>query len=136
MIGHREPQMPVKARKGPRSEKHGPLYLSAVYRNQPAAAAGCGRIFRSLTVAQALAICLSRKVTASPTDWIFWASSSEMLPPKVFLERHDQLNQVQRIGLQILTEAGPYRDQARVDVQLLDDDRLDFSRRYPFMSLL
>ena len=45
---------------------------------------------------------------------------------KHFLEGHDELDGVERIGTEILDERRAGRDLLRVDAELLDDDVFDF----------
>jgi|GEM_PF-6390445 len=42
-----------------------------------------------------------------------------------FFERHDQLDDVERIGTQIIDEAGVFGDLVRLDAEVFDNDLLN-----------
>jgi len=61
---------------------------------------------------------------ASPTVLIFSASSSRS-PSELFLKTHDELDQVERVSVEIVHERGLRLYVNLVDAELLDDDLLE-----------
>ena len=62
------------------------------------------------------------------------ASSSGDLHPELVLELHDQLDEIEGVGVEIVLERRLDRDLVLVDTELLDEDLLDlvedfFARR-------
>ena len=62
------------------------------------------------------------------------ASSSGDLDAELILELHDELDEVERVGVEIVLEGRLGRDLALVDTELLDENLLDlvedfFARR-------